>query len=131
VAEIDWKRELQEGAEAYNRGDWEGVLTRAAEDIVLQRAPSAPEGRALVEGREAVLEFFRPNVLNEQRLELLEFTQGDDVFLARMKFSARGAGSDLPVALNAFLVYRIEGDLLTRIEIHNDEAPARAAAGLA
>ena len=130
MPEIDWEQLLREGADAYNRGDWDGVLTQAADDIVLVRAPSAPEGRALVEGKAAVLEFFRPNVLSEQRLELLEFTQREDTFLAKMKFSARGAGSDLPVSLIAFLVYFMKDDLLTRIEIHNDEAPAIAAAGL-
>ena len=130
MSEIDWEQLLRDGAEAYNAGNWEGVLTQAAEDIVLQRAATSPEGRALVEGKDAVLDFFRPNALHEQQLQLLEFRPGDEVFMAKMKFSARGAGSDLPVSLIAFLVYFVKDDLLTRIEIHNDEAPAIAAAGL-
>ena len=130
MSEIDWEQLLRDGAEAYNAGNWEGVLTQAAEDIVLQRAATSPEGRALVEGKDAVMDFFRPNALHEQQLQLLEFRPGDGVFMAKMKFSARGAGSDLPVSLNAFLVYFVKDDLLTRIEIHNDEASAIAAAGL-
>jgi ketosteroid isomerase-like protein len=130
VAKIDWEARLQEGAEAYNRGEWDAVLAYAADDIVLQRAPTSPESMGLIEGRDAVREFFRPDVLDEQHLKLVEFTEGDSAFVARIRFSARGSGSGLTVGLDAFIVYVIKADLISRIEIHNEEQPARAAAGL-
>ncbi|MGH2952519.1 MAG: nuclear transport factor 2 family protein [Solirubrobacterales bacterium] len=130
MAEIDWERRLREGIEAYNRGDWEAVLTDASDDIELQRADISPEARDIVRGRERVLEYFRPEVFEDQRIDLREIEIGDGAVYMSMRFSARGAGSGIPVEIDSYAVYRIADDLLTRLEIYADEPEARAAAGL-
>lgn len=130
MSELDWEQLLRDGLDAYNRGEWDAVLPYAALDIELQRAPTSPEAGTLVRGREQVVEFFRPDALSEQQLDMLEFHEGAGAFLAKMRFSAKGAGSGLPVELIAFIVYRVEGERVTRIEIYNEEADGRRAAGV-
>ena len=131
MAEIDWEQRLKDGLEAYNRGDYAAVLTFATDDVVLKRPPDAPEGKQTVEGREAVLQFFRPDVFREQYLDFHEFQMGDGAFLARITFSATGAASGMAMSADSFLVYLLSpGGEVARIEIYNDEAEARAAAGI-
>jgi ketosteroid isomerase-like protein len=127
---LDWETRLRAAIDAYNRGDYEAVMDLASEDIELQRAGNAPESREVVRGREAVLEFFRPEVFEDQRIELGELEVGSDAIVAAQSFTARGRGSGLPIDIDSWVVYRIGGDVLTRIEVYNDEAEARAAARL-
>jgi len=131
MPEIDWERRLRDGLDAYNRGDYAAVLAFAADDVVLKRPADAPEGKQTVEGREAVLRFFRPDVFREQYLDLHEVKEGDGAIMARITFSATGAGSGMAMSADSFLVYVIgPSEEVVRIEIHNDEREARAAAGL-
>jgi ketosteroid isomerase-like protein len=130
--EIDWERRLRDGIEAYNRGDYAAVLAFAADDVVLKRPADAPEGKQTVDGREAVLQFFRPDVFREQYLDLHEVHEGDGALVARITFSATGAGSGMAISLDSFLVYTLapSREEITRIAIYNEEHEARAAAGL-
>jgi ketosteroid isomerase-like protein len=130
MSEIDWEQRIREGIEAYNRGDWEAVLADASEDIELKRADISPEARDVVRGRERVLDYFRPDVFQDQRIEIREIEIGEDAVYVRMNFSARGAGSGIPMELESHTVYRIVDDLLVRLEIYADAPDARAAAGL-
>jgi hypothetical protein len=78
-----------------------------------------------------VLEFFRPDVFEDQRGELVELIQGDKAIITRIRFSARGAGSGLAIPpLESFIVWRIEGDAVARIEFYAHSDEARRAAGL-
>ena len=126
----DWEARLRKAIEAYNRGDYEAVVDLGSDDVELQRASRAPESREVVRGREQVLEFFRPQVFDDQRLELGEVEVGPDAILAQTTFTARGRGSGIPVEIESWNVYRVRGDALSRIEIYNDAVEARAAAGL-
>ena len=127
---IDWEKTFRDAIAAYNRGDWEALGPLMTEDAELQRAPTAPEAEGIVSGRAAVVEFFKPDVLTDQRLEVEEFHLAEGCFWARLVFNATGSGSGLQVALTAWSVYRYNGEKLTRIEIYDDEAQARAAAGV-
>jgi ketosteroid isomerase-like protein len=130
MAGIDWERRLRDGFEAYNRGDWEAVLTYASDDVELQRAHTSPDSREVLRGREQVLAFFRPDVFEDQRIDVLDLEVAPDAAYVRMRFTARGAGSGLPAEIESYNVYRIANGLLTRVEIYADEQEARAAAGL-
>jgi ketosteroid isomerase-like protein len=126
----DWERRLRDAIAAFNRGEYDAVLGLASDDIELQRASASPDSREVVRGREQVVEYLRPNIFSDQRIEILNLEIGDDTALVRTRFSARGSGSGIPVDVESWTVYRVEGEALTRIEIYNDEAEARAAAGL-
>jgi ketosteroid isomerase-like protein len=127
---VDWERTLRDGIAAYNRGEYEQVLANASEDVELRRADNSPDSREVLRGREQVLAWFHPDVFEDQRIELLEFELGDDALFTRVRFTARGSGSGLPVEIESYTVYRISGDQFTRLEIYVDADEARAAAGL-
>ena len=131
MSEIVWEQRIREGIEAYNRGDWDAVLIDASDDVELKRADISPDARDVVRGRERVLEYFRPDVFTDQHIDPLQIVVGDDAVYVRMRFSARGAGSGIPVEIESHAVYRIADDRLIRLEIYGEEPEARAAAGLA
>jgi ketosteroid isomerase-like protein len=130
VSASDWERILREGFDAFNEGDWEAVLEHASEDVEVRRIETSPDSMDVVRGREQVRAFLRPDAFADQHIEVLAMEHGADAVYVRMRFTARGAGSGLPVDIDAHNVYRFAGDRLTSIELYGDQAQARAAAGL-
>ena len=130
VKATDWEARLRESIEAFNRGDYESMMSLATADVELQRADVSPEARDVVRGRDAVLEFFRPDVFTDQRLELLGLAGSPPALIGHLRFTARGAGSGLPVEIEAWSVYRLEGDRFSRLEIYATEEDAQRAAGV-
>ena len=118
--------------DAYNRGDFEGALAYASERVELKRIETSPDGRDVVRGRDAVIEFFRPDVFVDQRSELVELIRaGEDAIVTQIRFTARGSGSGVQVpALDSFIVWRIEGDEITRIEFYNESEAAWRSVGV-
>jgi ketosteroid isomerase-like protein len=127
---IDWEARIREAMEAYNRGDYEAALTHASDDVELRRIEISPDSRDPIRGREQVLKFFRPDLFVDQRSELIELIEaGENAIVTRIRFSARGAGSGLEVPpLESFILWRIEGGVITRIEFHTVLADALRAA---
>jgi ketosteroid isomerase-like protein len=132
MAGIDWEARISEAIDAFNRGDYETALTHASDDVELRRIDTSPDSRDIVRGRERVVEFFRPDVFVDQRGELVEFVPaGEGTTITRIRFSARGAGSGLELPpLDSFVVWRIDGDAIARIEFYTELEAARRAAGL-
>lgn len=126
----NWEERLRGAIEAYNRGEYEAVMDLTSDDVELQRAATSPESREVLRGRDRVLEFFRPDVFEQQEVRADDIEVGEDSLIVHTLFKARGRGSGLPVEIESWVVYRVEGETLTRIEIYNDPAEARAAAGL-
>ena len=130
MAGIDWDSRLREAVAAFNAGDYDGISQYVTADVELQRADNAPEARGVVSGRDAVLRFFHPDVFDEQRLEALEIEGEPPTLVGHLRFRARGAGSGLPVEIESWTVYRVEGELVRRMEIYQSREEAMAAAGL-
>jgi ketosteroid isomerase-like protein len=112
--------------EAFNRGDFEEATKRAHPEIVLTRVG----GFEPLRGREAVIEWMKPDVLEDQKMELLEVIPNGDCIFARVQTSARGAASGIEADALIFAAWTFEDQLATKIELYFDEADARAAAGL-
>jgi ketosteroid isomerase-like protein len=130
MAATDWEQRLRDAIAAFNAGDFEAVLDAAADDVEYQRGARAPDAREIIRGKETLTEFFRPDVLEDQRFEILDLEVGSDSAIARMIFSARGAASGLEVDNESWVVYRMADDLVSRIEVYETEDEAREAAGL-
>jgi ketosteroid isomerase-like protein len=128
--EIDWEERLRDGLAAYNRGDYEQVLAYASDDVELKRTDDSPDSMEILHGRAAVLGWFQPDAFTDQHLELLKLDTGVDSVVGHLRFTARGAGSGMPVEIESFVVYRLDGGLVRRLEVYNEEPAARAAAGL-
>jgi ketosteroid isomerase-like protein len=118
MSEIDWEARIREALDAYNRGDYAEALKHASDDIELRRINTSPDLRDPILGREEVIEFFRPDVFEDQRTELLELIRPTaGAIVTKVRFSARGAGSGLDVPpLESFVVWHIPGDAITKIE---------------
>ena len=132
MAEIDWERRLRESVDAFNRGDFGAMLDNATDDVTYRRSAASPESRETVEGREALLEYMRPDVFSEQHLEVGEVRLGDAAHVASMTLTATGASSGLAFSATSYLAYFLDpsGEKIARIEVHADLESACAAAGL-
>jgi hypothetical protein len=132
MAAIDWEARIREAIDAFNRGDYEAAMTYASDDVELRRIDTSPESRDVLRGREQVVEFFRPDVFVDQRVELVELIPGEaGATITRVRFSARGAGSGLEIPpLESFVVWRVAGEEIARIELYAVLDDARHAARL-
>jgi ketosteroid isomerase-like protein len=130
MAEVDWEQRLRKAIAEFNAGNFEAVLEAATEDIEYQRGANAPDAHEVIRGKETLTEFFRPDVLEDQRFEILDLEVGADSAVARMVFSARGAASGLAMDTESWVVYRIADGLVNRIEVYETSDEAYASAGL-
>jgi ketosteroid isomerase-like protein len=121
---------LKNGYEAFNRGDFEAALEAAVDDIEL-RVIDSPSGTSVVSGRDAVIEWMKPDMFAEQRATPVEFIEAaDDTIIVRLIAQVRGAGSGLEIEDEVFHVWWARGDLAERLEVHLDRDGAYRAAGL-
>jgi ketosteroid isomerase-like protein len=119
--------QLREAFEAINRGDFEAAGVRMAPDVEL-RPPSAPEQP--IRGREAVVEWLRPDYFDRQRWEVRDLRENGDAVLVELDFIGRGRGSGIELRQPAWAVYEYEGELAHRITTFPDRASALEAVGL-
>jgi ketosteroid isomerase-like protein len=127
VSDIDV---LRQGFEVFNRGDFEGLFAVTAEDVEVYIQEDLPNG-----GRWDGLDGFRAAVAawmdawDEFRAEPLGFEEGADGWLVSVKQHARTG--DLALAEDFFYVFTLTPEgRISRWHLYNDEARARAAAGL-
>ena len=107
-----------------------GRLDAAAEfghpEVVLVRAG----GQGELQGVEALRDWMEPDAFESQLLEPLEFEVVGERALARVRSTARGAGSGIEIEIDAWTVYTFD-DLgrFIRVEIYLDheEEDARRA----
>ena len=123
-----WEQRFRARIESFNAGDWDAILEDAAEDIELQRAPTSPDAGEVVSGRDAVLEFFKPDLFADQHVVIEKFHLAENCFWVQTRFTATGSASGLEISLVTYAIYRVSGDEITRIEIYDDESAAREAA---
>jgi ketosteroid isomerase-like protein len=130
MTEIDWEARIREALDAFNREDYETALRHATDDIELRRIDTSPDSRDPIRGRDQVIEFWRPEVFEEQRAELLELISlGDDTIITKVKFSARGAASGLDVPpLESFVVWYLRDDKISKLAFFGVLADAERAA---
>jgi ketosteroid isomerase-like protein len=121
---------VRAGVDAFNRGDVEAMVSMCTADVEIKRIDGSPDAGHAVRGREATAEWLKPVVFADQHLEVLEIVEGVDVAAARAIFTATGRGSGVEINLEAYIVYRMDGDLVRRIENWRRREDAERAAGL-
>jgi hypothetical protein len=62
--------------------------------------------------------------------EILQIVQGPQRWLVHARTTLHGEGSGINVESTGFTVFEIENDLLTKVWLFLDEAPARETAGV-
>jgi ketosteroid isomerase-like protein len=112
-----------------NAGDYDAALELADPDIVLVRAGGAGE----VRGIDALREWMEPDAFESQVSESLGFETHGEHVLARVRSTARGAGSGIEIEIDAWIIYSFDDQgLFTRVEIfleHEEDDVRRALRG--
>ena len=101
-------------------------MEHAHPDVVVERVG----GFDAVRGRDAVLEWLKPEALEDPHLKVEEISENGDRYLSRLTMTTRGAASGLEMTLPVFQVSTFDGDQVVRWQNFLDETEARAAAGL-
>ena len=111
--------------DAFNRGDLEGAGEWIDQEVEIGRTPFMdPPAR----GKEALLEFMRPNMFERQTTEVLSTEVHGNVILADLAFNAVGKGSGVPVNQATFQLFTIRGGMFVKWEVFFDRKEALAAA---
>ena len=115
---------LREAFDAFNRGDLESAGEWVDQDIEIGRTPFIdPPPR----GKEAFLEFSRPNMFERQTVELLSTEVHGNVVLADLIFHAMGRGSGVEVSQAVFQVFTWRDGMVVKWEVFFDRKEAKAA----
>ena len=115
--------------EAFNRGDFDALERHVDPEFELVRAG----GMSSITGLDALREWMKPDAIEEQRIEPLDFTVNRNKVLVHHHATGRGAGSGIPLDFVFFGVLTVnEHGLLTQAQafLPHEEAEALEAAGL-
>jgi ketosteroid isomerase-like protein len=115
--------------EAFNRGDVEAVVQMAHPDVELVRAG----GMSSVKGVAALREWMKPDAIEEQCAEPLDFRVNGDKVLVREHVTGRGAGSGIEIDAVTYIVWTLDDHGLVKEAqgfLPHEEAEALKAAGL-
>jgi ketosteroid isomerase-like protein len=127
---------LQNGLEAFSRGDLDGSLDGMHPEVewhVAFRIPDLPLPKDVYRGREEVRVLWTQfrSAWEEMSVLLEEILHVDETrVVARARFVGRGAGSGIEIDRVVFYAFRIRDRQLRYCRAFDDEASARADLGL-
>jgi ketosteroid isomerase-like protein len=128
-AESDAVKIVRRGYEAFNSGDFDAAVELMQPDIEWMRAERAPEPEPL-RGVEAIREWMKPDVFEEQRVDLVEVIEHEDKVFVEGKFRIRARGSGIEMEDTAFHVWTIRDGKAARMDFYDNRSEALEAAGL-
>jgi ketosteroid isomerase-like protein len=119
--------------DAFTRGDIEGVLRRADENIVITQPTELPGATPQQRGHSGVLEAFAiwPEQWDDYRIEILRIVAdpGDHVVVATRQ-SGRGRQSGIEVETEMTFVFTVRDKKIVELQLFMREDQALEAAGL-
>jgi len=120
---------LRDAYEAFNRGDFDAVVSLAHPEVEYVR----PGVEGSLKGAEAVRAWMEPDAFDTQKVEALDLEVNGNKVLIRQRTFARGAGSGIELDTESWAVLTLEQGLVTRAEVFllDDEDQARRAARMA
>jgi ketosteroid isomerase-like protein len=124
-----WLERLRSGYEAFNREDFDGTLEFLHPDFEWHRGAVSVEG-GVIRGRDGVRQLMTPDIFDRQVITPREMIVNGDKILVETNFRARGRSSGIELENTGWQVWTMRDDLAIRVELFDDEAAARAAAGL-
>lgn len=113
--------------ERYNAGDFEAASRMVGPELILHRRSDAPEGDEVIRGTAAIEAMLKPITFAEQHAEVLETEHAGEALLALTHFTARGAGSGVPVDAHGAVLWEFAGDKPVRVHMFQDVDGARDA----
>jgi ketosteroid isomerase-like protein len=124
---------LQDGFEAFTRGDVEAVLGRLDPNVDWRPAIAPILGVKTVRGREAVREFFTRQLFegfDEFRAEPLAYEDLGDAVLVTVRYVGRGQSTGLEIDQTFASLYRFRNGKTVSMRDYSTRAEALEAAGL-
>ena len=120
---------LREGFELHNRGDADGMLALAADDVDIFIQEDLPNGGHWdgVDGFRDVMASWN-EAWDEFTAEPVRFEEGPHGWFVRVKQHARAG--ELVLEADFFYVFAVTEGRISRWHLYNDEARAREVAGL-
>ena len=116
---------LKAGFDAYNDGDYEGMLELWDEDVELVRLG----GGEPLRGKDAIRSWLVPEAI-DQRGEPIEFRDYGGRVLAICDWQTHGRGSGVNVDSRLYLLFTMRAGKVARVENFGGEQEALEAAGL-
>jgi hypothetical protein len=120
---------LREFHEAFNRGDFDALVELLHPDFEIVRSWDLSS----IKGEAALREWMKPDAIEEQRIEPLDFKGKSGKVLIREHVTGRGAGSGIEIDFETFMVWTLDDHgLVNEIQafLPHEEAEALEAAGL-
>jgi ketosteroid isomerase-like protein len=117
--------------ERFAEGGIEPTLELFSEDVVIEIPPNMSAEPDDYHGHAGVRRYFAgfDGMIEDLRYEALELIPLEDVVLAHVRLSGRGASSGLDVSLDPYVVHELESGRIRRIRPYPDrEAAERAIA---
>ena len=120
---------VERASKAFYEGDIDSAFEHVADDVVLYRdVPDASEFHGMEGFLSATAEWAEG--FEDYRITPQEYVDAGDSVLARVRQSARGKDSGVPIDEDWWFVYTVSDGKIDRMEIYADRAKAYAAAGL-
>src|SRR5262245_47819134 len=116
---------VRAGYEAFNSGDFDAAVAWLHPEIVWNRVF---EAEAPLHGREAVREFFNPEVFETQRTEVLDMEAIGEYVLVHGRFHGSFPASGLELAQDGYHLWRIRDGLAAEFRYFLDREEAVSAA---
>lgn len=123
LAEIEY---LRGGYDAFNRGDFDEVLTRMSPEVVMNRGEAMLETDP-IRGEREVRQFFEPDVFAEQRLEIGLLIAAGDRILTIATMHARTSGQGVELSTRVHQLWTMAGGKVVRSDLFQERDEALAA----
>jgi ketosteroid isomerase-like protein len=120
VTDADLAR-MRHGFELFNAEQFESIGEFVTDDVVMERFDGPP-----LRGRDALIEFLKPDVFEYQRLFPKEIEVHGDKLLLRLEIHAKGAASEVELTIDGWQVWTLRDGLASHIVNARDEEEARA-----
>lgn len=113
----------------YQEAGVEPALEAVHEDVIIEIPPDMSAEPDTYRGHEGARHYFAgfDGLIDDVRFEPVELVAADDVVLAHLLVTGRGASSGLAVKLDAFVVAEFSGDKIVRMRPYPDRAAAERA----
>ena len=123
---------LRRGYEAFNRGDFDGMVADFAPEFEFVPTGALPDAEDIYRGPEGWKRFTRwlSDNFDEPRVETREVIGKDDMVVASVTLSGRGKESGVDVRWDLWHVWTLRGGKIVRGRAVRTRAEALEAAGL-
>jgi len=120
---------VRQALDAFARGEVESALALADPDLVSTRVD--PDG-AVYHGRDGFMQMLAEWLegFSDWSYENEKFIDAGDKVVVAVRQSGRGAVSDVPVEGTYWMVYDLDGGMITRLAIFSDRDQALETAGV-